>query len=86
VKKSPKIWPNRFFGHNLHITITIGNSSTKIYFCNFQKMHNRKNRPIGENSPNLVTLSKISLIAPMSWYISHSKAVELLQKKVVGQL
>jgi hypothetical protein len=31
------------------------------YFCNFQKTAKENNHPLGENSPNLVTLLEISM-------------------------
>jgi hypothetical protein len=58
-KKSPKRFPNRFFCQYEYITTDYRETKENIlgYFGNFQKKLPKVNtRPIGENSPNLVTL------------------------------
>jgi hypothetical protein len=54
--------------HNLYF----GNKWHKIvgYFCNFPKLPKANNRPLGENSPNLVTLLQSKL--PSSRSVSMS--------------
>jgi hypothetical protein len=47
------------FCQSQHILYNFGKSSTKIWttFVIFEKLSNVNNRPLGENSPNLVTLA-----------------------------
>jgi hypothetical protein len=51
----------------LRIIFTAENSSPKIRanYLIFEKMPNENNRPIGENSPNLVTLATKQLLDEM---------------------
>jgi hypothetical protein len=45
--------PNPFFRQKQYITFSV---EKRDYFCIVRKMPKEKNRPTGENSPNLVTL------------------------------
>jgi hypothetical protein len=58
VKNGPKVLSKQFFTKN---NTFLGKKVRKnvVYFCNFQKMPKVNNRPLGENSPNLVTLAAI---------------------------
>jgi hypothetical protein len=53
------MWPNPLF-QNQYITVALGKSSTKMWAITviFQKLSKVNNCPIGDNFPNLVTLSQ----------------------------
>jgi hypothetical protein len=59
VKKSPKIKPNPFFGQNNSKTLAVGKSSYKTWYISaiFNKLPKVNNLLLGENLPNLVTLT-----------------------------
>jgi hypothetical protein len=58
------MWPKPIFDKiNTFIIYTLGKSGTKIWATSvfFQKLPKVNNRPLGENSPNLVTLLKTDI-------------------------
>jgi hypothetical protein len=69
------MWPKPIFDKiNTYIIYTSGKSDTKIWatFVFFQKLSKVNNRPLGENSPNLVTLS---MVHPLEMAMHHREAI-----------
>jgi hypothetical protein len=72
VSKSRPKCTSTIFCQNKYIT---GASSPKIlrYFSNFQKLPKVNNRPMGENSPNLVTLLATTIATTSASQIASNR-------------
>jgi hypothetical protein len=58
MKKSPKVLPNPFLSKLLYITCVVWKNSPRVYATSVSKnLPKEDTRPMGENSPNLVTLT-----------------------------
>jgi hypothetical protein len=84
------MWPNPFFAKI--IILTVGKNSTKMWatFVISGKLHKLNNRPMGENSTNLVTLSPSCFVCknqyPQSECISVSEYLKDTFLNIFGQM
>jgi hypothetical protein len=59
---SPKMWQNAFLPKLIHNFLPWKKAAQNLgYCCIFKKLPKEYNRPIGENSPNMVTLNLCTL-------------------------
>jgi hypothetical protein len=77
LKNLPKTWPNPFLV-NLTFNFYLGKRQHWATFVFLKKVPKESNRPVGENSPNLVTLCMTRLFAePLVFGLSTAKFLDV---------